>query len=104
MNIKFFTDAKKFDVTGNKNVAESMARWVFKENGVIRVSSVSHRKVGQIKPPASYTIMEDVVYTINIEKLSGDKCVPYEANDVQLELVRIDPFIRITLTQLERTL
>ena len=74
-----------------------MAQWVFKENGVIRVSSVNHHKIGESSPPAAYTIMDDVVYTINVEKLSGPKWIPYEANDLQLEFVRIDPFVRITM-------
>lgn len=75
-----------------------MAQWVFKENGVIRVSSVSHNKIGEQQPPPAYTIMEDVIYTITVEQLSGDKWIPYEANDMQLEFVRIDPFVRMTMT------
>lgn len=89
---------KKFDKSGNEKVAKSMAQWVFKENGVIRVSSVSHNKIGEKEPPAAYTIMEDVIYTITVEQLTGDKWIPYEANDMQLEFVRIDPFVRMTMT------
>lgn len=71
-------------------VATAIARWVFKENGVIRVSAVHHHKVGDSEPPAAYTIMDDVVYSITVQKLAGDKWVPYETNDLQLEFVRID--------------
>lgn len=74
-----------------------MARWVFKENGVIRVSFVHHHKLGESQPPSAYTIMEDVVYSINVEKLSGDKWVPFVTDDLQLEFVRIDPFVRTTM-------
>ncbi|XP_058791848.1 dolichyl-diphosphooligosaccharide--protein glycosyltransferase 48 kDa subunit [Phymastichus coffea] len=90
-------DAKKHEVSGNQVVAEAMARWVFKENGVIRVSFVHHHKLGESQPPSAYTIMEDVVYSINIEKLVGDKWVPFITNDLQLEFVRIDPFVRTTM-------
>ncbi|OXU17865.1 hypothetical protein TSAR_013678 [Trichomalopsis sarcophagae] len=90
-------NGKKHEVSGNKAVAEAMARWVFKENGVIRVSFVHHHKEGEAQPPAAYTIMENVVYSINVEKLSGDKWVPFVANDLQLEFVRIDPFVRTTM-------
>ncbi|XP_001608116.1 dolichyl-diphosphooligosaccharide--protein glycosyltransferase 48 kDa subunit [Nasonia vitripennis] len=90
-------DGKKHEVSGNKAVAEAMARWVFKENGVIRVSFVHHHKEGEAQPPAAYTIMENVVYSINVEKLSGDKWVPFVADDLQLEFVRIDPFVRTTM-------
>lgn len=74
-----------------------MAKWVFKENGVIRVSFVHHHKDGESQPPAAYTIMDDVVYSINVEKLAGDKWVPFVTNDLQLEFVRIDPFVRLTM-------
>lgn len=91
---------KKFEKSGNEAVAKAMSQWVFKENGVIRATSVSHHKIGEKEPPAAYTVMEDVVYTINIEQLNGDKWVPYEASDLQLEFVRIDPFVRTTMKRL----
>lgn len=37
------------------------------------------------------------VYRIEIEELKKNKWQPFESNDVQLEFVRIDPFIRTTL-------
>ena len=36
-------------------------------------------------------------YSVEIEKLDDGKWVPFEADDVQLEFVRIDPFVRTTL-------
>ncbi|XP_003701131.2 dolichyl-diphosphooligosaccharide--protein glycosyltransferase non-catalytic subunit Ost48 [Megachile rotundata] len=90
-------DGQKYEKSGNEAVATMIARWVFKENGVIRVAAVHHHRVGESEPPAAYTIMDDVVYSIDVQKLSGDKWVPYETNDLQLEFVRIDPFIRMTM-------
>ncbi len=37
------------------------------------------------------------MYEIEIEKLSKDKWVPFDAKDIQLEFVRIDPFVRTVL-------
>jgi oligosaccharyltransferase complex subunit beta len=37
------------------------------------------------------------VYRIEIERLVKGEWKPYDANDVQLEFVRIDPFVRTTL-------
>ncbi|CAK9817890.1 Dolichyl-diphosphooligosaccharide--protein glycosyltransferase 48 kDa subunit [Anthophora plagiata] len=88
---------QKYERSGNEVVATMIARWVFKENGVIRVSSVHHHRVGESEPPAAYTIMDDVIYSTDIQKLAGDKWIPYETNDLQLEFVRIDPFIRMTM-------
>ena len=39
----------------------------------------------------------DQVYTIEIEKLEKNQWVPFDASDIQLEFVRIDPFVRTTL-------
>jgi len=88
---------QRYEKSGNQIVAKAIAQWVFKENGVIRVSSVHHHRVGESQPPVAYTIMDDVVYSIDVERLSGNKWVPYETNDLQLEFVRIDPFVRMTM-------
>lgn len=91
-------DGKLHNKSGNLDVATSISKWVFGENGVIRARSVKHFKEGDSVPPAAYTITEPVVYTIEIETLAGDgKWQPFQANDVQLEFVRIDPFVRTTL-------
>ena len=95
--ILFIAGGKKHEISGNGAVAKAMAKWVFKENGVIRATFVHHRREGESQPPAAYTIMDDVVYSINVEKLEGNKWVPFVTNDLQLEFVRIDPFVRITM-------
>ncbi|KAJ9595545.1 hypothetical protein L9F63_013254, partial [Diploptera punctata] len=82
---------------GVGQVATALSQWVFKEHGVLRVKSVSHHRPDEKIPPQAYTIMETVVYTIEIEKLQKGIWVPYDADDVQLEFVRIDPFVRTTL-------
>nr|CAG4635437.1 EOG090X05EE [Artemia franciscana] len=90
---------KKYNSSGNKAVSDAISRWVFKEEGVLRVGKINHHKAGEQHPPSAYTISEDVVYSIEIEKLEGDKWVPFNANDVQLEFVRIDPFVRTSLVK-----
>nr|CAG4651794.1 EOG090X05EE [Triops cancriformis] len=87
----------RHDKSGNQDLAEALSRWVFKEEGVLRTGEVKHHKVGQTQAPSSYTIMDSVVYTIQIDQLKNGKWVPYDGTDVQLEFVRIDPFVRTTL-------
>ena len=91
--------SKKVDASGNKDLAEALSAWCFKRSGVLRVVSVNHHLKGEKKPPAShtYTIKEDVVYTIEIEEFKNGKWGPYKATDVQMEFVRIDPFVRLNL-------
>jgi len=75
----------------------ALSQWVFKEKGVLRLSNVTHHKSGEKSAPASYTIMEDVVYNVVLEELRDGVWTGYNANDVQMEFVRIDPFVRATL-------
>ncbi|XP_062316002.1 dolichyl-diphosphooligosaccharide--protein glycosyltransferase 48 kDa subunit [Osmerus eperlanus] len=82
---------------GNMELAEALSRWVFKEAGVLRVGDVSHHPVGEISPPAAYTITDLVEYSVVIEMLSDGHWVPFDGDDIQLEFVRIDPFVRTYL-------
>jgi oligosaccharyltransferase complex subunit beta len=94
---KFGSD-KKHAVSGNQAFVKSLSEWVFKECGVLRVKSVSHSLTGnKYKLPKQYTIMEDVTYVIDIEELRGGRWQPFVASDVQMEFVRIDPFVRQNL-------
>lgn len=101
---EFFTSAvqsangdKKFDKSGNQELALNLAQWVFKEKGVLRVGKVAHHKKGESNPPIAYTVMDQVDYSIEIQELKDGQWKPFAGNDVQLEFVRIDPFVRTVL-------
>lgn len=93
---------KQFSKSGNEALAVALSKWVFKEEGVLRFSKIEHRHqsspAGSPAPPF-YTVMDDILYSIKVDILKGGKWVPYEANDLQLEFVRIDPFVRTTMKQ-----
>lgn len=73
---------------------------MLKEEGVLRVrSAVEHHRVGERKQPESYTILDDVIYKIQIEELTDGKWSTYRGDDVQLEFIRIDPFVRTKLVK-----
>ncbi|SPP88539.1 dolichyl-diphosphooligosaccharide--protein glycosyltransferase 48 kDa subunit [Drosophila guanche] len=87
-------------LSGNRVVAESISQWVFGETGRLRVASVQHHKEGELLPPGeAYTITDPVIYTIAIEELVAGQWQAYKASDIQLEFVRIDPFVRTFLKQ-----
>lgn len=83
--------------SGNKVLSTRLTEWAFGERGRLRVGKVDHHKKGETGSSDTYTITDTVVYRIEIEELQNGKWQPFEANDVQLEFVRIDPFIRTTL-------
>jgi len=91
---------KKFETSGNQALATALSKWVFKEEGVLRFSQVDHRHQSSKATdptPDYYTIMDDIEYSIKVEVLKEGKWIPFEASDIQLEFVRIDPFVRTTM-------
>ncbi|XP_037796434.1 dolichyl-diphosphooligosaccharide--protein glycosyltransferase 48 kDa subunit-like [Penaeus monodon] len=108
-SLEFFSDAfimasvqtpqgKFYERSGNGKVVEALSRWVFREEGVLRVVSIEHHLQGDSQPPVAYTIKEDVEYKIMVERLVNGSWKPFMADDVQMDFVRIDPFIRLTMT------
>ncbi|XP_050548530.1 dolichyl-diphosphooligosaccharide--protein glycosyltransferase 48 kDa subunit-like, partial [Daktulosphaira vitifoliae] len=93
-SIQRITDGKTHDISGNQEAAINIALWTLKDRGVIRVKSVSHHKLGETSPPPSYTIMDMAVYLLELERWENGNWIPHNANDVQVEFVRIDPFWR----------
>ena len=88
---KAIAEGKRSDKSGNQELAATLARWCFKQSGVLRTVKVSHHLVGEKEPPSSgtYTISDDIVFSIDIEEFKAGKgWVPYRAKDVQMEFVR----------------
>ncbi|KAH3817948.1 dolichyl-diphosphooligosaccharide--protein glycosyltransferase 48 kDa subunit-like [Dreissena polymorpha] len=88
---------KKYEKSGNQELALNLANWAFKTRGVLRVGDVKHHKQGEKEPPQAYTIFDMVDYSIEIEEYKDGKWQPFNGKDIQLEFVRIDPFVRTTL-------
>lgn len=104
---EFFSD-KAYNQSSNQNklLADQLTSWVFKDKGVLRFNAVTHNKINaddktnvmqQQSNDQGYTIMDDIIYTVQIEIYENGKWSPYKADDVQLEFVRIDPFVRKTM-------
>jgi len=96
---KYTTDGKstKYPRSGNENFCKQITQWAFQEKGVIRLRDANTHKVGETVQPYSYTIKDNVTYSVTIEEWNGRRWVPYVADDVQLEYRMIDPYIRTTL-------
>ena len=95
----FFTGAveksvaggKKLPKSGNQELSMAVSRWCFKQSGVLRAVNANHHLIGEKAPPTSetYTINDDVIYTIEIEEFkTGKGWVPYQGKDVQMEFHR----------------
>lgn len=95
---KYDVDAKAAPLgqSGNEDFAIEVSKWAFQERGVIRYRDVHHSKANG-ETPNMYTIKDEIKYSIVIEELKDGKWVPYVANDVQLEFIMLDPYIRTNL-------
>ncbi|KAI0232738.1 oligosaccharyl transferase glycoprotein complex, beta subunit [Massospora cicadina] len=88
---------KTYTLTGNGNFIEDLVKWTFQEVGVIKSTGFSHYKVGESVRPANYRIRDEMIYSINLTEYRDGKWVAFEADDVQLEVTMLDPYIRATL-------
>jgi len=106
-SLDFFSDAfltaavktpqgAEFSLSGNLALLSQVTKWTLKEAGVIRVTEVKHHKVGETET-SEYTIKDDLEYNIVVEELVEGVWKPFQAQDLQMEFVRIDPFVRATL-------
>lgn len=50
-----------------------------------------------------FNVGEKIYYQAEIEILQGSEWVPYQTNDLQLEFVMLDPWVRVPLTQQNST-
>jgi oligosaccharyltransferase complex subunit beta len=73
---------------------------------VIRVNSLKHNKQGSKWSgvnPENYRIKDDIEVHADIVTLEDGKWVPFQAKDVQLNFVMLDPLYIKTLEKSEKT-
>jgi oligosaccharyltransferase complex subunit beta len=95
----FFRALFFFRVTksGNEDLAVSLTDWVFKQRGVLRAKNIRHYLKKDKTTPSFYTIKNDIVFNVQFDEFVHGKWMPFNGTDVQLEFVRIDPFVRTTM-------
>lgn len=87
----------KTEPTGNAELAKAMSLWCFQERGVLKIESTNHHLVGELSPPEFYTIREMVEFSAEIKEKKDGVWVPFTGTDVQVDFVRIDPFVRTVM-------
>lgn len=122
-NAFYRTKQASGSLVGNEDFCSELSKWAFGESGVLRFRDINHSKWDGSPPdvilhekkrpdlPTTlypdpeitrnslvYRIKENIVYTMIVEELVGDKWVPFVANDMQMEFVMLDPYVRKTMT------
>ena len=108
--------------SGNQAFIESLSKWVFAEAGVLRFRDIKHHKADGSPPDVIlhekerpdlpqtlypdpeitrnslvYRIKDDIVYSMIVEEYKDGQWVPFYANDMQMEFVMMDPYVRKTM-------
>ncbi|KAK4514186.1 uncharacterized protein ATC70_001773 [Mucor velutinosus] len=90
---------KSFKKSGNEEFVKQLSQWTFQEKGVLKVVGHAHHKQNETEQLDWYRVKDDITYHVDISEYRNDQWVPYHANDVQLEIIMLDPYIRTTLHQ-----
>jgi len=86
-----------FEKSGNELFAKELLQWAFQERGILRARDIRHHRVGEQEAPATYTIKDNVEYSVIIEEWRDNKWMPFLVEDIQMEFIMLDPYIRTTL-------
>ncbi|KAI7852645.1 Dolichyl-diphosphooligosaccharide--protein glycosyltransferase subunit WBP1 [Circinella umbellata] len=85
--------------SGNIEFVEQLSKWTFQEKSVLKVVDHRHHKVNETSQPEYYRIKDEMMYILEVSEYVNDQWVPFKANDIQLEIIMLDPYIRTTLKQ-----
>ncbi|KAI0982615.1 hypothetical protein GJ496_006879 [Pomphorhynchus laevis] len=92
-----FSDSFLSEANDNKKFADNMIKWTFQKAGRLRIASMHHHLVNETDQPSSYTIRQHLYFEIKIEEYVNNKWQAFCVDGMQLEFIRIDPFVRQNL-------
>lgn len=83
--------------SGNDMFFSSVVQWTFQLRGALRYTDISITlEDGTV--PAVYTINDRITYSFSVMQWVDSAWVPYQAKDVQMEFVMLDPYLRAFMT------
>ncbi|KAK9794636.1 hypothetical protein WJX73_004381 [Symbiochloris irregularis] len=88
----------KHAAPGNRELCIALVQWVFHLRGQLWTSGLRHHRVGETQTPAHYRVSDELEVSLDIKELVGGVWQPYQATDVQVEFVMLDPYVRQTLS------
>ena len=96
-----YFDARLEDgqLAGNEAFSRNLLLWTFQQRGVLRAQHVHFAKTGEDRAPEDgFRIMDDVTFQVQISEWVGNKWIPFQADDVQVEFKMLNPYERLTMT------
>lgn len=108
---------------GNEAFCRELSKWALAETAVLRFRDITHHRTDGVPPdvilhekerpdlPVTmfpdpeltrnslvYRIKDEIVYSMVVEEFTNGQWVPFQASDMQLEFVMLDPYVRKNLT------
>lgn len=106
-SLEMFSNELSAASRGNNEIfVEGLTQWAFQLRGVLRVDGIFHHFANDNTfQPHEYKVYDDIVYNADISTYDHKtgKWVPYVADDLQLEFVMLDPYIRTGLKNVKGT-
>lgn len=122
-SLDMFTNAYfRADSVGNQLFCKELSKWTFRETGVLRFRDIVHHRTDGVPPdvilhekeradlPVTmypdpeltrnslvYRIKDEIVYSMVVEHFTEGRWEPYAADDMQLEFVMLDPYVRTNM-------
>lgn len=86
---------------GHVDALTSLAAWSFGHRGVLRAQNLQYWTEREGAEEHGFRVKDDIVVAVDIQAWDGDRAVwgEYQADDVQLEFVMLNPWVRTRLTQ-----
>lgn len=123
-SIEMFTNEHIKNVKlGNKKFVDQISSWTFGSRGVLRASNIRHHREDGSQPekmlkdierpdapltlyPDSevareslvYRIKDNLTYAFDLDELKGKTWVPFLVDDMQVEFVMLDAYVRKTMS------
>lgn len=110
-SIELFADQFRDRSIANQVLTDSLVRWATHRSGVLRVNWLRHTLIAstpsaigdvveQPESKATYTVGDHLLVEALVENLQPNgQWKPYQGKDIQVELRRVDPYVRVTLKQ-----
>ncbi|KAJ2310849.1 oligosaccharyl transferase glycoprotein complex, beta subunit [Coemansia sp. RSA 2705] len=83
---------------GNRRFVDAVTQWTLQEKSVLRASPLRHALADGTRPE-HYRVGSHARFEIDVAEFRGGAWHAFDADDVQLELAMLDPYVRATLNR-----
>eukprot|EP00127_Corallochytrium_limacisporum_P006244 Clim_evm3s223 gene=Clim_evmTU3s223 len=78
-------------------LAKGMLEWAFRESGVLTITDMVHAPRGETEPLQVYVHGQEIRVSCRFKERRHGHEIPYTADDIQFELIRVDPYYVINM-------